>query len=222
VQRKPGPSLRVAIGVLVVGLVLAVPASAVLVSRVAGSLTSRSVATPTAFRRHLTTGTWVVFERTGTRTGFGGVTVTNDHSPELQPADVTVMAPDGGAVAVGFVGDNETITRGSAIYSGVLEFRATSSGDYVVTVTRPQLQVIVARSLRDQLRGFLGFFAAAVLGGLLTLTGLILVIVGAVRRGRVPSRPANGYTPAGWYPDPSGQSRLRWWDGGRWTDHASM
>jgi hypothetical protein len=25
--------------------------------------------------------------------------------------------------------------------------------------------------------------------------------------------------PAGWYPDPSGQRRRRYWDGVRWTDH---
>ena len=26
-------------------------------------------------------------------------------------------------------------------------------------------------------------------------------------------------TPAGWYPDPSHQAQLRWWDGQRWTEH---
>jgi hypothetical protein len=26
-------------------------------------------------------------------------------------------------------------------------------------------------------------------------------------------------TPAGWYADPAGSDRLRWWDGSRWTDH---
>jgi len=26
---------------------------------------------------------------------------------------------------------------------------------------------------------------------------------------------------AGWYADPSGRTRLRWWDGARWTDHTA-
>jgi len=33
------------------------------------------------------------------------------------------------------------------------------------------------------------------------------------------SNPSNPVTPAGWYPDPSGDGRSRWWDGTRWTDH---
>jgi hypothetical protein len=30
-----------------------------------------------------------------------------------------------------------------------------------------------------------------------------------------------GGPPAGWYPDPAGHNRWRWWDGQRWTDHVS-
>jgi Protein of unknown function (DUF2510) len=32
--------------------------------------------------------------------------------------------------------------------------------------------------------------------------------------------PPQGFVPPGWHPDPSGQHRLRWWDGTRWTEHA--
>jgi Protein of unknown function (DUF2510) len=30
---------------------------------------------------------------------------------------------------------------------------------------------------------------------------------------------ATGLAPAGWNPDPNGQSQYRWWDGFQWTDH---
>jgi len=33
--------------------------------------------------------------------------------------------------------------------------------------------------------------------------------------------PSPGMAPPGWHPDPSGQSRLRWWDGTQWTEHRS-
>jgi Protein of unknown function (DUF2510) len=33
--------------------------------------------------------------------------------------------------------------------------------------------------------------------------------------------PVPAVAPPGWYPDPSGQAQLRWWDGARWTEHTS-
>lgn len=35
-----------------------------------------------------------------------------------------------------------------------------------------------------------------------------------------PGAPADT-VPAGWYEDPSGGPRPRWWDGTAWTDHTS-
>jgi uncharacterized RDD family membrane protein YckC len=34
--------------------------------------------------------------------------------------------------------------------------------------------------------------------------------------------PPPSLPPANWYPDPSGQARLRYWDGSRWTDHTAQ
>src|SRR5438034_638647 len=39
-----------------------------------------------------------------------------------------------------------------------------------------------------------------------------------------PAPPATSSTPSvapGWYPDPHGQVRLRWWDGSQWTDQTA-
>lgn len=34
-----------------------------------------------------------------------------------------------------------------------------------------------------------------------------------------PTQHPQSLPPAMWCPDPAGTSRLRWWDGSRWTDH---
>jgi uncharacterized RDD family membrane protein YckC len=41
------------------------------------------------------------------------------------------------------------------------------------------------------------------------------------RAGRGAGGAAGGSAPAGWYGDPQGAARLRYWDGAGWTEHAS-
>jgi hypothetical protein len=223
VDRKPGPSLRIALALLVIGVMVAVPAAVTVALRAVRTLSTSSISTPGALRRHLAPGTWFVFQRTGTTSGGGGFTVTRNDAPTLTPSEVTVTAPDGSELEVRFVTVNETITKGSRIYTAVVQFKAASSGSYTVRVQTPGSEVIIARSLGETFRGILGLVAVGSVGGVLIAAGVILLIVGYVRRNRADhlrlSHRSASPTPAGWYLDPSQSGRLRWWEGTRWTDH---
>lgn len=148
------------------------------------TLNSPSVRTPGVTRPRLTAGTWFVFERTGTTRGGGGFTFTRNDAPVLRAADVTVTKPDGGDVAGSHVTVNETLTKGSRIYTAVLQFTVESTGTYAVTAGGPDSEIIVGRSLADTFRGSLWLFVVGAVGGLLVAAGVVLLIVGAVRRGR--------------------------------------
>lgn len=102
----------------------------------------------------------------------------------------------------------------------VSTFTPPRPGRYLVTAFGARdagLSAAIGPPLGTTLTGSIfGIFGGVGLMGAGVVAGLVIVIVTAVRRRRAGRPPV---TPGpGWYPDPTGQSRLRWWDGSAWTE----
>jgi hypothetical protein len=58
-------------------------------------------------------------------------------------------------------------------------------------------------------------------GGWIGLVGSLVIAAAGVVLLRATSAAAESPAPAGWYADPSGQDRLRYWSGSFWTEHTA-
>jgi hypothetical protein len=221
-QRRPGPSLAVSLAVLGIGIVLAVLGGVETALPLVRTIThSTSHPTPARLHQHLSHGTYEIYELTGDRSS--AFSPIRPGSVDIRPGDVTVTSTGGEPVTVTPEGADETLTLGDRVYTGAVQFAIPTSGDYVVSVTSDSpTRVILARSVGSIVRSVVAWIALAGAGGLLFLLGLVLLIVGLVRRGRRPvgyaGAPGMVLPPANWYADPSQPGQLRYWDGNQWTD----
>jgi hypothetical protein len=181
-MQAPGPSGRVSVALIIIGLLVGASTLFKIVPAVVRSFTSQHVVlAPGSTPLSLTPGKYVVFERSGS----------------LRPEQVHVTGPDEERVTVTSLGaESETITRGSVQYEGVATFRASTSGEYEVEITSEPRQAIVARSLIDTFGGVIGWFLIGLAGGGLVVLGVILLIIGIVRRSRSANRAGYPPTPA--------------------------
>jgi hypothetical protein len=226
--RRPGPGLALSLIVLGVGIAVVVIGAVETAVPFIRTLTrSTSYATPASIQAHLSHGTYEVYELTGDRSS--AFTPVQPGSVDIVPSDVTVIPTGGGPrLRVTGEGADETLTLGSNIYTGAVQFAVPSAGDYVVRVTSNQrTRVVLARSLGGLARSVVGWIITAAAGGLLVVIGLILLIVGLVRRRSRPVGYAGtagyagapqGMPPPNWYADPSDPGQQRYWDGRQWTD----
>lgn len=194
------PVKRKGAGLIITGVVLLVLALVGFIGGIAGiasgagssisdSLTSPEVNVPGTVTRSLSTGTYVVYEASGTSKSSQVTT--------LSPSDVTVTGPDG-ALAVGSPVGDETITRGAQYFTGIAAFEVRTAGTYTVEIAAAEpTTVILAPGILSTVTSAAGWVALMGLAVLLGLIGLVLLIVGIVRRVRSGrpevTAPAYGY-----------------------------
>ncbi|HET9728435.1 MAG TPA: DUF2510 domain-containing protein [Acidimicrobiia bacterium] len=209
--RAPGPSLRTALIVGAIGLVLGVPGAVIGIGKIVRTISSPVYATPVTIHRELEHGEYMVYEDLSRSTRV------------ITPADVSVLGADNTPVATHLTDRSEEVPVGSSKYTGIVAFSTPSAGSYDITVRTTGTYVVVSRSLVDTVRNAAAWFFLAGVGGMLLTIGVIMLIVGAVRRGRA-ERTGYVYSanaPAGWYPNPDGTNSQRWWDGARWSDYTN-
>lgn len=181
-RHAPGPSLLLAIVVIAAGVIGASAFGGLAIDRFVRMLDGPTVTTPGSFTWSLDKGTWLISQRTGSSASAGPISFTKDNAPTLIPGEIGVKGPGGNDLPVSSV-EGETVTEGSTIYTGVAEFSAHIKGNYRVTFSTPDRDmVLLTPSLGQMALNELAFVAGAAVSGLVLLIGVALLIVGMMRR----------------------------------------
>ena len=183
--RRPGPKLWLSLVTIVLGIAVGVASIVVLVINVSHDILGPTYTVPATISLHLGTGTHIILERTGAQNGFDART----RNVELDPSQIDVVGPDGERVPVTYTSGTETITRPNGTYTSAVEFRVRRSGNYRVGIrlSRPGL-VMVQQSIGEVARRSVVWALGIALGALLVFAGLIMLIVGIVRRSKAKQR----------------------------------
>ena len=223
--KRKGPSLRVSVVTLVVGVVIAIPGIVVFGVGFWHLVFGPTYAVPGTTQLHLQEGRYVVFENTAKSRSYGVVTVTDGRGISIDASHVTITGEGGRPVAVQESEHNQSINRMSDHYVSAVEFSTPRAGDYAMRVdTDVKAEVMVQPPLSQLFIRRASWLVVIGTGWFVAVVGAAMIIVGSTRRNRA-ERITQSQTPtlpsAQWYADPLGERRLRYWDGWRWTDHTA-
>lgn len=112
----------------------------------------------------------------------------------MELGDITVTGPSGAVVTVTKTGDEVSVVGdGNKRYAEVATFDSGTAGSYTIKVASEGSLVAVAPALSTAAKG-LAWIVAIILGAVVALIGLVLIVVGALRRSS--SRSKRGAAPA--------------------------
>ena len=223
----------VAVAALIVGATSGVVVGLSVGRPLSEALTSPSRPTPVDEQVSLKAGRYTVFELVGQRSTRGPLTTTRTTAPTVTPDAIDVTGPDGVRItASGFTSGSESMTRDEDVYAGVARFVVAEPGQHHVRIDSPAGQrVVIAPSFGSGLGAALTWVVTGIASLLALVAGVVLIVVGMVRRRRPPAlaaqvAPSPGQypfhhsgPPPGWYRAPDAAGRERYWDGRAWTDH---
>jgi hypothetical protein len=150
-----------------------------------GLLDSAVYKAPTHVDIGFNASTYYVFEQTGSRFSVPGFSYTHTEFPTLEPGQVHVVSTTGQPVGTWSASGNETITKGSQIYSNAVGFDVPAPGDYSVTIaSKSPIAVIIAPSLGDQFLAAAPWLILLGIGSPVAIAGLVLLIRASNRRKR--------------------------------------
>lgn len=147
-----------------------------------------------------------------------------------EPQQITIDGQPAVVVETG------SVLGGVPIVSRVTAVSDEAGTGYTITAEAPEDQWDANVAQLDEIVASLRFVEEGGNTGLAVLLVLLLVLaigggtaaaVVAQRRRQVavpvssPAAADDAAIPADWYPDPSGEARLRYWDGVAWTDHTN-
>ncbi len=182
---RPGPKLWLSLVTIVLGVAVGVTSIVVIVVNVSHDILGPTYAVPSTISLHLGTGTHIILERTGAQNSFDART----RNVDLDPSQIDVVGPSGERVPVASTSGTETIARPNGTYVSAVEFDVRRSGTYRVGIhaRRPGL-VMVQQSIGEVARRSVVWALGIALGALLVFAGLIMLIVGIVRRSKAKQR----------------------------------
>src|SRR4051812_31523992 len=96
VTKAPGPSLRLSIILMIIGIVVAVPSLIAGIMPILNTLNSPGFDVPGKATIHLGAGSYELYQRTGS-TSIGDS--FDDSLPTITPDDVTITGPSGQRIA---------------------------------------------------------------------------------------------------------------------------